>query len=229
MVRERIPETCEVETDIIDVFSRVAGWGGFGAAWRVRGIMGEKFADNEMVVDVGTGPGTIPLHLQKMFPAAHFHGLDIALPMLAKARYHSERMKTPLHLLCGSGTSLPFQNNSLDMVLSFFCMHHINEPGFFLQEVDRVLKADGKFLLIDFKRDIPVFFYTVMNLFWKIAFVFSPGKHGLKKSIDSAWTFSEIKEALSERRVSRFIVHEKLTELIITSGIKKFKGNKVPQ
>ncbi|MBU0682413.1 MAG: class I SAM-dependent methyltransferase [Proteobacteria bacterium] len=222
MGRERIAESQEVENETIGVFSRVAGWTGYGAAWRVRGIMAEPFADGDVVLDVGTGPGTIPLHLQRFFPKASFYGLDISAAMLAQARRHSERMDVPLGLLSGSGEYLPFADNSLDMVLSFFTMHHINDPGAFLTEVDRVLKADGKFLLIDFRRDMPAFMYKVMNSFWQLAFLLSPGRKGLMESIDSAWTAPEIKADLVARGLKRFQVNETRTELLITSGIKKF-------
>ncbi len=225
MVRPRIPETCEVETETIGVFSRVAGWTGLGAAWRVRGIMGERFQDDEMVVDVGTGPGTIPLYLQRMFPEVRFHGLDLGWPMLAEARHHARRMATTLPLICADGTLLPFSDQSLDMVLSFFCMHHINEPGFFLQEIDRVLKKDGKVLILDFKRDIPVVLDKGMNLLWKLGFLCSSGKNGLKESIDSAWTRAEIRAVIKERQLNRFLVHETRTELLVTAGIKKFHGD----
>lgn len=223
MVKERIPESQEVENDTIGVFSRVAGWTGYGAAWRVRGIMGEPFGPADLVVDVGTGPGTIPLHLQRFFPEAVFVGLDISSAMLAQARLHSERMSVPLELVSGQGEFLPFADNSLDMVISFFTMHHINEPGTFLAEVDRVLKNDGKFLLIDFRRDMPAFIYKTMNAFWQLAFLFSPGRKGLMESIDSAWTAAEIKSVLAERGLQRFQVNETRTELLITAGIKKFE------
>lgn len=225
MPRPRIPETCEVETETIGVFSRVAGWTGYGAARRVRGIMGEPFADGERVVDVGTGPGTIPLHLQKMFPGAHFHGLDLGIPMLAEARHHSGRMGIDLPLICADGISLPFQDGSLDMILSFFCLHHINQPGLFLKEIDRVLKNNGKLLILDFKRDIPTVLEKTMNLFWKIGFILSSGKNGLKESIDSAWTKDEIVKDLKAQGLTRFLVHETRTELLITAGIKKFHGD----
>ncbi len=224
MVRSRIPETCEVEEETIGVFSRVAGWTGFGAACRVRGIMAEPFNEGDLVVDVGTGPGTIPLHLQRMFPKAHFHGLDLGLPMLAEARHHAQSMKIALPLICADGTTLPFQDGTVDMVISFFCLHHINDPGLFLREVDRVLTTKGKLLILDFKRDIPSFFYNMMNLFWRLSFIFSSGKHGLKESIDSAWTRSEIKTILRENDLQRFLVHETRSELLITAGITKFHG-----
>ena len=223
--RPRIPETCEVETETIGVFSRVAGWTGYGAAWRVRGIMGEPFCPGELVVDVGTGPGTIPLQLQKMFPKTHFHGLDLGLPMLCEAQFHAKRMAMTLPLLCADGTALPFKDNSLDMIMSFFCMHHINDPGFFLQEVDRVLKKDGKLLILDFKRDIPAILEKGMNIFWRVGFIFSSGKNGLKESIDSAWTKGEIEASLQEYGLTRFLVHETRTELLVTAGIHKFHGN----
>ncbi|MEN8257212.1 MAG: class I SAM-dependent methyltransferase [Thermodesulfobacteriota bacterium] len=223
MAKERVPESQEVENDTIGVFSRVAGWTGYGAAWRVRGIMAEPFRAGDLVVDVGTGPGTIPLHLQRFFPGAVFHGLDISTAMLAQARHHSERMDVPLELVSGQGEYLPFADKSLDMVISFFTMHHINSPGDFLAEVDRVLKDDGKFLLIDFRRDMPAFIYQAMNSFWQLAFLFSRGRKGLMESIDSAWTATEIKEALAARDLQRFQINETRTELLITSGIKKFE------
>lgn len=225
MIRARIPETCEVETETIGVFSRVAGWTGYGAAWRVRGIMAEPFGDGELIVDVGTGPGTIPLHLQKMFPSARFHGLDLGLAMLAEARHHSRQMAVELPLICADGTSLPFKDSSLDVIISFFCLHHINDPGLFLSEVDRVLKDDGKLLILDFKRNIPGVLDWLMNLFWKVGFIFSSGKNGLKESIDSAWTKAEIYEAINACNLSRFLVHETRTELLVTAGIKKFHGD----
>lgn len=222
MVKERIAESREVEGETIGVFSRVAGWTGYGAAWRVRGIIGEPFAAGDVVVDVGTGPGTIPLHLQRFFPEALFYGLDLSMAMLGQARCHSERMDVPLALVSGDGEYLPFADKSLDVVISFFTMHHINKPGALLAEVDRVLKDDGKFLLIDFRRDMPTFIYRAMNSFWQLAFLLSPGRKGLMESIDSAWTASEIKAALAGRGLQRFQINESRTELLITSGIKKF-------
>ncbi len=223
MVKERIPESKEVESDSIGVFSRVAGWTGYGAAWRVRAIMAEPFGAGDLVVDVGTGPGTIPLHLQRFFPEAVFLGLDISTAMLTQARHHSERMAVPLRLVSGEGEHLPFADNSLDMVISFFTMHHINNPGALLAEVDRVLKDDGKFLLIDFRRDMPAFIYKIMNGFWQLAFCLSPGRKGLMESIDSAWTAAEITADLAARGLQRFQINETRTELLITSGIKKFE------
>lgn len=225
MVRERIPESREVEEGTITVFSRVAGWTGYGAAWRVRAIMAQPFAAGDLVVDIGTGPGTIPLHLQRFFPEACFFGLDVAPAMLAQARHHSRRMAVELPLLCAQGESLPFGDNTLDMAISFFTMHHIDEPGRLLAEVDRVLKPDGKFLLIDFRRDMPAFIYHAMNAFWQLAFLFSPGRRGLMESIDSAWTPAEISESLTANGLSRFRVSQSRTELLITAGIKKFEEN----
>lgn len=223
MVKDRIPESQEVESDTIGVFSRVAGWTGYGAAWRVRGILGEPFTSGDVVVDIGTGPGTIPLHLQRFFPEAVFHGLDISTAMLAQARLHSQRMAVPLGLVSAEGEQLPFADKSLDVVISFFTLHHIDKPGALLAEVDRVLKDDGKFLLIDFRRDMAAFIYKTINTFWQLVFLLSPGRKGLMESIDSAWTGAEIKADLASRGLQRFQINETRTELLITAGIKKFE------
>jgi ubiquinone/menaquinone biosynthesis C-methylase UbiE len=224
MVKARIPESREVESDTIGVFSRVAGWTGFGAAWRVRALLGAPVRPGEQVVDVGTGPATIPLHLQRFFPVASFCGLDISPAMLAQARYHRRRMASPLELVGGAGEALPFRDNSLDVVISFFTMHHLDDPGALLAEVDRVLRPEGRFLLIDFRRDMPGWLYGLLNGFWRLVFCLSPGRRGLMESIDSAWTAAEIQAALARRGLRRFQITQTRTELLITSGITKFDG-----
>lgn len=223
MVSERIPESHEVECATIPVFSRVAGWTGYAAACRVRALLGEAVRPGERVVDIGTGPATIPLHLQRFFPTAAFCGLDISPAMLAQARRHSQRMAVPLGLMCGAGEALPLADHSLDVVISFFTMHHLDDPGALLAEVDRVLRPEGRFLLIDFRRDMPAWLYGMLNSFWRLAFCLSPGRRGLMESIDSAWTSQEIQAALARRGLRRFRITQTRTELLITSGIKKFE------
>lgn len=212
----RLPEGREVNKKTVKLFSRVAALGALPAAWRVKNILGDKLGNSAHILDIGTGPATIPLHLKRFFPDASITGLDVSPDMLAEAMKHNQRQGKVLNLLAGDGTFLPFADGSLDGVLSFFTLHHIDMPTPFFKEVNRVLKPDGFFLLIDFRRDMQPLLYRLMNAAWQTTFFFTSGKKGFKESVASAWRPEEINTFLSEAGVERFTVQTSKTELIIT-------------
>ena len=117
---KRLPEGREVNKKTVKLFSRIAALGALPAAWRVKMILGEKIGASAHVLDIGTGPGTIPLHLKRFFPEASFTGLDVSPDMLSEAMKHNRRQGKVINLLAGDGTLLPFADNSLDGVVSFF-------------------------------------------------------------------------------------------------------------
>ncbi len=215
-LENRIPEGREVDKKTVKLFSRVAALGALPAAFRVKKIIGSKINGAAHVLDIGTGPATIPLHLKKFFPQASFTGLDVSPDMLGEAMQHNRKTGNVLHLLAGDGTLLPFADNSFDGILSFFTLHHIDTPAPFFKEIDRVLRPDGFFLLIDFRRDMQPFIYRMMNAAWQTAFFCSSGKKGFKESVESSWRPEEVATFLSQAGVNRFSVHTSKTELIIT-------------
>lgn len=214
--KKRLPEGREIHRNTVKLFSRVAALGALPAAWRVKTILGDKIRASAHILDIGTGPGTIPLHLKRFFPEASFTGLDVSPDMLNEAMKHNRRHGKVLNLLAGDATLLPFADKSLDGIVSFFTLHHIDMPVPFFMEVNRVLKPDGFFLLIDFRRDMQPVLYRLMNAAWQTAFFFTSGKKGFKESVASAWHPAEIYTFLSQAGVKRFTVHTSKTELIIT-------------
>ena len=211
----RIPEGQEVERETIGVFSKVAAATGVAAAWRVKMILGEKMQSGGRVVDIGTGPGTIPLWLKKFFPASCFFGIDVSTAMLAEAAKHNAKKGSPLHLLAGDGRFLPFPDKSLDGIISFFTLHHINEPAVFFHEIDRVLRPDGFLLLIDFRRDMPRLLFRMLNSIWQAVFCLSAGRRGFYESVASAWREEELRQMFRAENMNRFTIATTKTELIV--------------
>ncbi|MCP4666884.1 MAG: class I SAM-dependent methyltransferase, partial [Deltaproteobacteria bacterium] len=117
-----------MDKDALRLFSRVARWTGRGAAFRVSRILGASLGPGMRVLDIGTGPGVIPLHLQRFYPCVHFIGLDISLDMLERARENRMRRQASLKLLAGDGAVLPFGDNTLHGITSFFALHHVDGP-----------------------------------------------------------------------------------------------------
>ena len=136
----RQPEGQTVHSDTIYIFSKISGWTGRAAAWRVQKVLSDSIGRGTTVLDIGSGPGTIPINLKRYYPNVHFIGLDISLGMIRMAQNHSRKANVPMSLLIGNGESLPFGSGEIDAVICFFTMHHMNNPEKLFLEIDRVLK-----------------------------------------------------------------------------------------
>ncbi|MFN0007512.1 MAG: methyltransferase domain-containing protein [Planctomycetota bacterium] len=106
------------------------------------------------MLDIGTGPGHIPLLVCEKIPDAHVVGIDLALYMLAHAERH--RRASPyaarIEYRLADAKGLDFPDGSFDTVFSNTILHHIPDPRPFLAEAWRVLKPGGALLIRDLYR-----------------------------------------------------------------------------
>jgi len=94
---------------------------------------------------------------------------------------------------------LPFENNTFDLVVSKFAVHHLDEPLTTLSEVQRVLKPDGVFLISDIRQDAPWLYTKLGQLYFNsISPTFF---QELKNSFTVSYTFPEIKSIVQESRL----------------------------
>lgn len=103
---------------------------------------------NAIVLDVATGGGHVANAL-----ASSVHqvvALDLTRPMLDAAKAHSEQLgHRNILFVQGDAESLPFADNSFDVVTCRIAAHHFPNPERFVAEAARVLKPLGRFALID--------------------------------------------------------------------------------
>jgi ubiquinone/menaquinone biosynthesis C-methylase UbiE len=90
------------------------------------------------LLEVGCGTGVILSQLKS--PA---FGLDIALDSLKQAKIHTQN-RSPLS--CGDARSLPFANDSFDLVFCHFLLLWLPDPLQALAEMRRVVKAGGEII-----------------------------------------------------------------------------------
>ena len=202
-----------VDDSALGLFSRVSSWAGPAAARRVRNILGSRLGQGMATLDIGTGPGTIPLNLKRSHPDIHFIGIDISQGMIRAAKGYASKAAIPLALSVGDGESLPFGSGKIDGVISLFAMHHMDHPDRLLLEIDRVLKPGGPLLIIDFRRDMPAWLFKTINTLWQAAFLISAGRSGFADSVRSAWRPDEIESILKQTGIDRFKVHTNRMEL----------------
>jgi len=101
-------------------------------------------------LDVGCGTGRLLAFLHDAWPGIRLTGVDLSLPYLAEARRlvgQTARVK----LTEGAAEKLPFENASLDLVVSSFLMHELPSDvrGKALTEMRRVLKPGGLVVIVD--------------------------------------------------------------------------------
>ena len=105
-------------------------------------------------LDIGTGPGLIPIMLAARAPGLRLTGVDLSEPMLQKARKAAEAagVADRLDFRLGDAKSLPFSKQSFDLVLCNSLLHHLPAPLALLKEISRVSKPGGAILLRDLRR-----------------------------------------------------------------------------
>lgn len=99
-------------------------------------------------LDVGCGPGTITAELAKRFPRTQVVGLDASPSRLAEA----ERRFVGLNnasIKQGDAASLPFPEDSFDLVYCRFLLEYLSAPAQPIAEMVRVCKPGGTVLLQD--------------------------------------------------------------------------------
>ena len=100
-------------------------------------------ADGKRVLDIACGEGYGSNLLAAT--AAQVIGVDIASEVIAHAR--QAYRKENLIFREGSCLNIPVEDHSIDLVVSFETIEHIDESLAFLQEIKRVLAVDGALIM----------------------------------------------------------------------------------
>ena len=107
------------------------------------------------VLDVGTGPGTLPLLIAAQSPHLSVSGVDLSAEMIARATAAADVRATPgarpISFQVADVADLPFDDRSVDLVVSTISMHHWADPAAGLREVVRVLRPGARAWLYDFR------------------------------------------------------------------------------
>jgi SAM-dependent methyltransferase len=105
----------------------------------------------QTVLEIGCGTGNLLLTAKQTQPAATVVGVDPDLTALARAQRKARRRGLAVQLDRGYADELPYADDSVDVVLSSFMLHHVpadrRQPA--MRDVRRVLRAGGSLHLVD--------------------------------------------------------------------------------
>lgn len=109
------------------------------------------------ILDLGSGDASMALPLLTAARIKNYIGCDLSQPALDLASHKLVASNIPHKLVCDDMLQVAAEQSegSFDLVISSYAMHHLNaqQKQNMIQEVSRVLAADGCFLLIDVFRE----------------------------------------------------------------------------
>jgi ubiquinone/menaquinone biosynthesis C-methylase UbiE len=144
-VRERFTKTAEVFGDYA-VAHRVT------EAETLARMVGAN--ENDRGVDLASGPGTLALRF-----ARHVRwilALDLTPAILERARQTAahDGLIHKMTFTIGDAQRVPLADDSLDLAVTSYSLHHISDPARVISEMSRVVKKGGRVGLIDIEAPI---------------------------------------------------------------------------
>jgi len=189
----------------------------------LRHLAGYKLAREEIkrkvgrdctILEVGCGVGYGANFISSDFKVV---GLDISKDALREARKYKH-----IHWILGDGTSLPFKDESFDAVISLQVIEHIKKREVFayLNEIKRVLKRGGIFILTTPNRDLRLYpFQKPWNPFHEHEY----SENELKRILKRVFPVSYVK-GIGAVEELRKIEKDRVKQTVIDAYIKQPLG-----
>lgn len=101
-----------------------------------------------LILDLGAGTGTLAREAVRRWPAVRTIALDASAAMLDLGRAEASRTLDPpsrrrIAWVTGVAEQLPFEDGSIDVVVSSFAIQYFPSRALALREARRVLRSDG--------------------------------------------------------------------------------------
>jgi ubiquinone/menaquinone biosynthesis C-methylase UbiE len=167
--RARVPRQISnegIENDaVVEAYNRINRWPQFRILRKIFIAELKKHQPEGVLADIGCGPGYLIADLARSFPNISIKGVDIAEEMLTKANENVGSLGVSQRISFHQGDigQLPFEDGSIDFIVSTLSLHHWSEPEQAINELHRVLKQGGQFLVFDVRRDSFKLMYWIIR------------------------------------------------------------------
>jgi ubiquinone/menaquinone biosynthesis C-methylase UbiE len=109
-----------------------------------------------IVLDIGTGPGRLPIEIAKQVVNAQVVGIDLSEDMVKIAKGHAEKagLADRVKFKVASAYNTGSEDNSVNLVVSTGMFHHLKEPIRGFNEIYRILRPGGQAWIFDGRKDV---------------------------------------------------------------------------
>ena len=193
--RERVPSQEGLEDlEVARAFTRIAAMPQMRLLRLYVARRATQMVQCGKAADLGCGPGHLVVKLAQLAPELHVTGIDLSDEMLARAQEFAARCGVGARATFreGDAQQIPLPDGSLDLVVSTLSLHHWSDPIAVLDEIARVLRPGGSFLIFDLRRDMAMPFWLL--LWFATRFVVPPALRRVNEPLgsrDAAYTPQE--------------------------------------
>ncbi len=109
------------------------------------------------ILDVGTGPGYLPIEIASVLLDVEIIGIDISKDMVKIASKNAEKynLADRVKFKAEDAKKMTFEDSLFDFVVSTASLHHWREPLRVINECYRVLKSGKEAWIYDLRKDTP--------------------------------------------------------------------------
>ncbi len=152
--KEQVTKMFDEVSSNYDFLNRVLTFG-LDIGWRKKVVKTVKNHSsnkiNKQFLDIATGTGDLAIMLAKKITDAKIIGLDISKGMLDVGikKVKANNLDNQIKMVLGDSEKLPFENDTFDAITVGFGVRNFEDLDKGLQEIHRVLKKDGVFVVLE--------------------------------------------------------------------------------
>ena len=157
-----------------DSFNDLISWG-MAHSWRRKSVSYLKEFAPQNILDIATGRADMLLTACDLLQPETITGIDISEEMM-KVGEQKVQKKHPVSIVrfeMQDASALNFRDNSFDAVTISFGIRNLEKLSKSLQEINRVLKPQGHFLIVEVNQPQKGMILLLYKIYLKIYLIFS--------------------------------------------------------
>jgi demethylmenaquinone methyltransferase/2-methoxy-6-polyprenyl-1,4-benzoquinol methylase len=149
-----------------DLMNRVMTLGS-DRRWRKLAVRVALADSAARVLDVGTGTGDMLMLAAGQSGVRRAVGVDLAPPMLQRARLRAASAGVTAGLALAGAASLPFRDQAFDALTTAFVLRNVPDLPLALAEMRRVLRPGGRLVCLEITRPRQGFRTSLFSLYFR--------------------------------------------------------------
>ncbi len=148
--KEQVTKMFDTISGEYDGLNRVISFG-IDQKWRKKVVNIVNSINPENILDIATGTGDLAIMFAENTSANKIIGLDISEGMLnvGKEKVLKKKLDKRIEMVVGDSEKLPFTDNYFDAITVSFGVRNFETLETGLKEILRVLKPNGKFVILE--------------------------------------------------------------------------------
>ena len=192
--KEQVTKMFDTISGDYDGLNRVISFG-IDVKWRKKVVKIVKETQAQTILDIATGTGDLAINLAQT-QADKIIGLDISSGMLeiGKQKVSKKGLDHKIEMVLGDSENMSFKDNTFDAITVAFGVRNFETLEKGLKEIYRVLKPNGKFVILETSVPVKTPYKQGYNLYTKhilpvIGKLFSKDQNAYKYLSESASVF----------------------------------------